>query len=418
MARILRQPSSLAVLAQRPYRRFWIGQTVSALGDTMLTVAAAFAALEVAGTATAVGVVTAAGILSSIVASPIAGVWADRLSRKQVAIAADLIRLATQAAVAALLLTEKAELWHLIALTAIAGAARAAFTSAVTGLVRDIVDTAHLQEANALAALSRSVLRIVGPPFAGLVVVLLDTGWAYAIDAATFAVSALLLSLVAAPGAAERARSAFLADLASGWRAVTAESWLVASLFLHSFVNLGIAAYVTLGPVISDRELGGAGDWGLIVGAAGVGAIAGSSLALRWKPRRPLLAMAVVQTLASLQLVFLIPPLPTAAIAVASAAGGFATGVGVPLWQTVVQTHVPQQLLARVSSWDVSLNIVLFGVGLAIVGPVSDQVGTAPVLLASAVVVVMANAAMVAVPSVRRLGGKPPEPISVPDARR
>ena len=183
----------------------------------MVLVAVPFAALQIGGSPTAVGLVFAAGLIPRIALMLVGGVWADRLPRQHVMIAADLVRATGQAAGAFVLLTGVAELWQLALIAAIHGAGAAFFTPAASGFIPETVSAPRLQQANALIGISRNVFAIVGPALAGLLVYAFGPGWVYAIDAGTFAVSASFLVRLPAGPAAPAARKKFMADLADGF---------------------------------------------------------------------------------------------------------------------------------------------------------------------------------------------------------
>jgi len=207
----------------------------------------------------------------------VGGVWADRLPRHLVMLGSDIGRGVVQALLAVLLLTGRAELWHLLVLQALYGVAEAFMRPAATGLLPTIVQGERLQRANALMAASVNTAYIVGPAIAGVLVAAAGAGTAIAIDAGTFAVSTASLALLRVPAAAERAaRLPFLADLREGWREFVSRTWLWATVAGSSLYLLAvIAPLMVLGPVVADRELGGAGAWGAIAAAIGLGTLAG-----------------------------------------------------------------------------------------------------------------------------------------------
>jgi len=159
--------------------------------------------------------------------------------------------------VALLLLSGEARVWHLLVLFALFGAADAFFSPASTGLVPDTVSPGRLQQANALISLSRSASWIAGPLIAGLIVTSAGPGWAFAIDAATFVVSSVSLALLHLPGTPGRRRIGMLADLRSGWRELTARSWVWTTIVRYSVSNLAMAPLFVLGPVVAQQSLGG-----------------------------------------------------------------------------------------------------------------------------------------------------------------
>jgi MFS family permease len=120
----------------------------------------------------------------------VGGVVADRMSRRAVMVGADLVRLASQGTMSALLIAGAAEVWTLALLAGVTGAATGFFNPASTGLLPAVVAPEQLQQANGLRATAVSTGEILGPLGAGVLVAAAGAGWAIAIDAATFAISA------------------------------------------------------------------------------------------------------------------------------------------------------------------------------------------------------------------------------------
>jgi MFS family permease len=394
---------SLEPLRERPFRLLWLGQATSAAGDAMTPIALTFAVLEATGSATDLGLVFAGFTLSHAVFILAGGVWSDRLDRRSVMLACDVIRCLAQLSLAALVISDQARLWQFILLAAVVGSAESFFGPASTGLIPQTVSGGQLQRANALIALTRSGSWIFGPALSGVIVAVAGAGWVFAIDAATFAVSAAFLSaLRVAPGVLAE-RKTFFADLATGWRAVRSRRWLWTSLLGFGIGNMAWGAQGVLGPLVADRELGGASAWGLILTCGGIGGALGGVAALRWQPRRPLLAShAIILTLAVYILLFA-PPLPTAVIAAGSLVSIFSIVLANTLWETVVQTEVPQAVLSRVSSYDWAISLVFMPIGFAVWGPLSEWIGLDTTLVAAAVIVAATKLALLLVPEVRNL---------------
>src|SRR2546423_6805884 len=112
----MREGGRFGPLTERPFRLLWLGRTASALGDSLIPVALAFAVLRIGGGASGLGIVLAAFTIGRASFVVVGGVWADRLPRRAVMIAADLVRFSTQAATAALLLGPVAHVWELATL--------------------------------------------------------------------------------------------------------------------------------------------------------------------------------------------------------------------------------------------------------------------------------------------------------------
>ena len=400
----------VGALSERPFRLLWLGQTTSAIGDVMVGVALAFAVFEIGGGAAQLGLVLASLTIGRMAFVLVGGVWADRLPRRLVMLSCDAIRALVQALVAVALLTGAASIWMLAVTSFLFGAASAFFLPAATGLVPETISAGRLQQANALLALSRSSVQVIGPAVSGLIVVAAGPGWVFAVDALTFIASAAFLSVLPIAPTEQPQRRPFFQELAEGGRAAWSRGWMRAGLSLTAVTVAGIATFLVLGPVISERDLAGATSWGVILAAGAIGGILGGALALRVQPNRPLVAAFAGWSLSALPALALVPPLPTAAIAVAY--GVFQAGIafGNNQFDTVLQREIPSHLLSRVDSlvW-----LVVFGltpVGQALAGPASDAFGTDAVLVTAAVLVVVSCAVGSVAPSVRAITRGTPAP--------
>jgi MFS family permease len=394
-------------LAERNFRRVFFAQVASMVGDNVAPVAVAFAVLGLTGSPSSLGIVLAARTLPLVVFVLAGGVWADRVSRHRLMVGADLVRLATQAIFAALLLAGVAHVWQLVVLQAFNGVGTALFRPASTGLTPQTVAPEHLQQANALLSLSASVASIVGPVIAGILVAVAGAGWAIALDAATFAISALFLAGVRLPGRV-RVTSSFRVELSEGWREVRARDWLwVTILVFAAFQLLVLATWQVLGPTIAQRDLGGAGAWAAITACWGIGALLGGALALRVEPRRPLLVCILSVCLIAPAMILLGVGASTVAIAIAAVPAGGSMSFASVLWETALQHHVDDASLSRVSAYDWLGSTALRPIGYAVVGAVAASAGLGTTLIVSAVAMVAIQVAATTLPSIRHLGPRP-----------
>jgi MFS family permease len=391
-------------LRERPFRLLWSGRTASALGDSLIPVALAFAVLEIGGGASGLGIVLASFTISRASVMVVGGVWADRLPRRAVMIAADLIRVGSQAATAGLLLGGVARVWQLAVLQAVSGAAGSFFTPASSALVPQAVSPPRLQQANSLLSLSQSATNIFGPAAAGAIVAVAGPGWCFAIDAASFLVSACFVAAMHVQAAVRPAAQRFWGDLADGWREVRLHRWLTAGFLGFALGNVGIGMFFVLGPVVSREHLGGAQAWGLILAAGAVGGVVGGFVAYRIRPRRPVAAAFAIWSVGALPAFALIGPSPIAVIMVAVAVLGCAVLVGNALWETALQQEVRRDRLARVVSIDLLLSLCLMPAGQALAGPLAAALGTRAALVIAGTLMCAPNLLVLAfVREVRRL---------------
>jgi MFS family permease len=386
---------------------FW-GQALSVIGDRITPVAIAFAVLGL-GSATDLGLVLAAGGIPFALFAVAGGVWSDHVGRRRVMLASDVIRALSQATTALLLLTGVAEVWMLAILAFVYGTAAAVFMPALMGLIPQTVSPARLQEANGLLALTRSIAGVAGPAVAGVLVVAAGSGEAIAVDAATFAVSALCLARMrpnAAPlapaDAAEPER--FLAGLRAGWHEVRSRAWLqwglIAMSVYHVFV---LPAVFVLGPALAARELDGASSWAAIVVCFGIGGVLGNVVALRIRLHRPVFIAALALVGASTQAAIIGCGLGTVGIAALELLAGVCVALFFTLWDLSIQEQIPRHAVSRVSAYDFSVSMGLMPLGMAVCGPIADAVGLQATLLGMSAIGLAGALAWLAQPSVRRL---------------
>jgi MFS family permease len=390
---------------ERQFRLLFGGQALSVVGDRITQVVLPFAVLSIGGSATDVGIVAAAGFLPFIFLGLIGGVMADRLDRRRILLASDLVRLATQATAGILLVTGAAEVWHLAALTAVFGAADAFFSPAFTGLMPlTIAEPHHLQPANALRGMSFSTGSIVGPALGGVLVALVGEGGALLADAGTFAVSVACL-LALRPRAVERGDpEPFSADLRGGWREVRARTWVWAFLLVMVVYHVVVLPSIyVLGPVLMEDELSGATSWAVITVAFGLGSIVADLVLLRWRPRFALRAAAVGLAVASCQAVIIGSGLPLLAIAAIELVSAIGVSAFFTLWETSLQEHIPEDRISRVSSYDHVASAGMMPLGVIAAGPVSDALGVHATLAWMSVIGIAAALACLAVPTIRDL---------------
>lgn len=401
------------VLREPGFRRLFVGRTASMIGDGIAPVALAFAVLDQTGSATDLGLVLAAHSLVLTALVLVGGVYADRLSPRLAMLGADLVRVASTGLIAVLLLAGVAEIWQLMALYAVAGAATAFFNPASDALVPRLVPAARLQDGFALLNFSRSVGRFAGPALAGIVLAVGSPGDALAIDAATFAVSAACLLGLRAPRRPRPsvAATSFLADLREGWSEFSARSWLWSIVLCAAVSNaVFFPAFQVLGPTVAQAELGGSSAWALIAAASGFGAVIGAVLALAVRPRRPLLAGEVFLLALPLPIALLAVPAATVLIALAALLAGIAATFATVLWESTWVRHVPEAALSRVSAYDWFGSLALEPLGLALIGPIAAGAGLTTTLWLAAAVLLACELVALSVPSVRRLQAEPGEP--------
>ena len=389
----------LGALQERDFRLLFAGTTITTMGDRLAGIALAFAVLDMAS-ATALGIVFAVrqGVQALVVVG--GGVLSDRIPRNLVLVGASLVQGTAQAATAACVLTGTGGVEAIVALQAVYGIGLGLVLPAEVGLVPQTVSPARLQQANALQGLSRNMIGVLGPAVGGVVVVASSPGIALAIDAVSFLFCADLLRRIRVAPRDTSGSYGFVHELREGWQEFTSRTWLWASVLLFGVGNLAFAGWIVLGPAVADERLGGAGAWAVILTAGGVGAVIGGILAIRIRPRRPLVVCVLAATLISLQTLALALSAPTALIAAASFVGGIGIAVHLTLWFTVFQQQVPEHAQSRVASYDTLGSFILMPIGMALVGPLADAIGIVETLWIALVVMWASWGAILLLPSV------------------
>jgi MFS family permease len=393
----------LGALQEREFRLFFTGQLVSLLGDAVTPFALAWAVLDLTGSARDLGFVIAAKTAPLVIFLLAGGVFADRLPRRGVMLTADIARMAVQAATAALLLSHTARIWELIVLQALAGTGTAFFNPASTGLTPMTVSAERLQEANALRGISMASMQFAGPALAGILIVAAGPGYALAIDAASFGVSAFYLARLHLPAHVSLPPQSFARDLIDGWHEFTARAWVWLIVVSASLGNMMNAVWLVLAAAWIKMGHGGAGAWTAILVISAIGALAAGATALRLKPRRPLLLATIAVVPNATPAIVLALKLPWEILLITALVTGFGNMLFNTLWETTLQQHIPPASLSRVSAYDWFGSLLCQPLGLALAGVVAAGIGMGRTLWIAAAVDLAAVTALLAAPSVRNL---------------
>jgi transmembrane secretion effector len=378
----------LRPLRIRDFALLWTGLTISMVGDGIYIVAIAWQAYELWNTPAALAFVGIAWSLPQIVFTLASGVLSDRLDRRALMIAGDLIRLVAIGAVGALSITGRLTIPLLVGLVAFYGIGQAAFLPAFTAIVPTIVTGELLVEANSLGQFVRPFAEtLVGPLVGGVLVATTGAGWAFVLDAATFGFSAaMILSMRTRHNPrADETHTSVWQDAVEGMKYVRSTPWLMIGL-LAGLVSLLVVwgPWETLVPYVVKNDLhGSALDLGLVFGAGGVGSV-GAAVVLGQRARLPKRALTV------LYLAWAVGMLGTAgfgivthvwqAMAVALVTEGSIT-ILIVIWYTLLQRLVPDRLLGRVSSLDWMVSTAGLPLSFGIVGPAASAFGTDATLI-------------------------------------
>ncbi len=400
-----------APLRHRDYRLLVGGMSVSLLGDGLFLVALAWQVYAISDAPTALASVGIAMTIPTIACLLLGGAVSDRYDRRRVMLCADVVRGLGLAALAFLSVTGVLHVWELMAVAVLYGAATAFFDPASDALVPELLPADALAQANSLDQLVRPLaLRLAGPALGGVVVGAVGAGWAFGLDAGSFAVSAVTLLAMSpvrrAPDAEEEAAPSVRREVAAGLRYVRRHAWLWATL-----VSAAIAYLLFMGPtevlvpfIVKNRLSDGAGALGLIFAAGGLGSLlCAIVIGQRGLPKRSLTFMYICWTFATLAIAGYGIAGQLWGLMLASVAFNTLETAGTIAWATAKQRLVPSRLLGRVSSLDWLISIGLLPVSFAITGPVSAALGLRTTMVGAGVLGAIVTFAAMLVPGVRRM---------------
>ena len=373
--------------------RMFIAYLISYTGTAMAPIAMAFGVLELTGSTKDSAIVIAAPTFAAVAVLLFGGVVADRTSRKKVIYSADMLAMCAQFVLAYLLLSGNASIFWLTFFMLLNGVALAFHAPAATGLIVQLVDKEDLQSTNAILGMARNGAMAGGAALGGILVALFGAGMTLAIDAASFAVSALLVFSLKPKEQAQPEAASVIQDLKLGWKEFTAHTWLWVIVLQFAFVVAGIeSVFGLIGPAVARQELGGAVAWGIIASAFGVGMFFGGITAIKIRPKHPMrVGTFCVFFLAALPLA-LMWSLPIYVMAIAAFAGGITIQIFAVIWYTLLQTKIPPHMLSRVSAYDHLGSIALAPLGIVAAGILYETFGYQTTLLLAAAIIIVPTA--------------------------
>jgi MFS family permease len=395
----------LSALRSRDFRLLWFGQAVSVLGDGLVLVAIGLYVTRLTGNPGDVGLVLAAYSLPLVSLLLIGGVIADRVPRRRVMIVADSVRGVVHGVLALLIVTGAVRIWHLMVIGVLFGTAEAFFQPAYTGLVPQTVPENEIQGAQALGGVSRELAAFVSPALATLLVLTVGGAAAFALDAATFVISALTLARVRARSRGEVGEGGgLLRELLQGWSAVRERPWVWATVAAFAVaVLVAYAPFFVLGAAVARHVYGSDAVFGMTNAAWGVGTVLGALGGARWRPRRPMFTGVLLAALFPAQVALFGAGPPPPLLYSGTVVSGLAIGLFAVWWETALAQRIPPHLLSRVSAWDVMGSLALMPVGYLLAGPVASVLGDQQVLVGGGVIGTVAILLAVLPASTRQL---------------
>ncbi len=381
--RLGRVVRSYAEVARSPsYFPLWLSQLVSGFGDTLHYIALVVLVYQLTGQGAAVAVLVAAEVLPVLLLGPVAGVVIDRFSRKSVLITADLAR-----ALLVLSLVWPQGAWHAYLVAAGIAAGNTFFNPTVQAVIPALTTENQRLAANSVAWSTGRLVQIIASAIAGSLIALIGTDAAFAVNAATFVVSALLIVRLVIPQHAghlgqetTRGLDRYLGEAREGLRYARHDPLISRLLIVQSLASFAVGATGAMLVVLSEQHLDlRPSGFAWLIGAIGAGALLGplipNALAQDYRNARWMFVPYIVRGVGDVLLAFF-TPLPVALLILF--VYGLNTSAGMVVYSAAVQGAVPDRVRGRVFTLlDVSWNAMRL-LSLALGAVVVDAVGVQP----------------------------------------
>ena len=412
-------------LRHRNFRLFFGGQSISLIGTWMTRIATSWLVYRLTGSALLLGTVGFAGQIPTFLFAPFAGVWVDRLDRRQVLVWTQALSMIQSLALAGLTLSHHITIAWVLALSVMQGIINAFdMPGRQSFMVQMVEDRRDLSNAIAINSSMVNMARLVGPSLAGMLIAVSSEGWCFLIDGISYIaviVSLLMMRVNAAPVRSKTA--SMFADMKVGWTYVSEFLPVRTILLLFAVVSLMGMPFVVLMPIFAARVLhGGPHTLGFLMGAMGVGALI-SALALA--ARKSILGLVRMIPLAAtvfglgligfgLSRVFWL-----SMIMVMIAGMGMMQGMAGS--NTIIQTLVPEDKRGRVMSYYTMAFVGMAPFGSLLAGSLAHAIGAPWTVIANGSAVLLGAAWFwTQLPAVRReirpiyreMGILPPEQVT------
>ena len=366
-------------LKHRNFRLFFGGQSISLIGTWMTRVATGWLVYRLTGSALLLGTVSFAGQIPTFLFAPFAGVWVDRLDRRQVLIWTQAVSMAESLALAGLTLSHHITIHWVIALSAVQGLVNAFdMPGRQAFMVQMVEDRRDLSNAIAINSSMVNMARLVGPSLAGMLIAVSSEGWCFLADGISYiaVIASLLMMRLHVPVVARKPTSTWT-EMQVGWTYVSTSVPVRTILLLFAMVSLMGMPFVVLMPIFAARVLhGGPHTLGFLMGAMGVGALI-SALALA--ARRSVRGLARMIPIAAvvfgagligfgLSRVFWL-----SAVTVLIAGAGMMQGMAGS--NTIIQTIVPEDKRGRVMSYYTMAFVGMAPFGSLLAGSMAHVLG-------------------------------------------
>jgi len=266
-------------LGHKNYRLYFTGQSVSLIGTWMQQMAISWLTYRITNSAFMLGLVGFLGQIPTLILTPFSGVFADRYNRHRILIATQALEMVQAFTLAALIMSGRVSLWHIIILTMFLGVVIAFDAPARHAFVVDMVAKKEdLSNAIALNSLSFNAARLVGPAIAGILIAMIGEGMCFFINGVSYiAVIFALFGMRIAPRMIKKEHKPIMHGFKEGISYTLGHPQIRSIMLVTALVSLVGMSYVVLMPVFAKDVLGGSSSTlGFLMGASGLGALLGA----------------------------------------------------------------------------------------------------------------------------------------------
>ena len=400
-----------ALFSYSAYRNLLLSSILTVIAMSAFPIALAVTVLDAGGSASTLGLILAARVLSGVLLAPVGGVWADRLPRKTILILADGFR-AIMGSIVIFINPENISMWILGAIVVLVGVSDAFGGPAAGAIIPSILPDHLLPAGNVVRGIALKGSTIAGPGVAGIIVVSLGTHATYIATSIFFLLGAvLLLRIDEGPRVAPVGKeSRFIHEVREGLRVVWYYKWIAAMILMASFqLMMVVGVENVLLPVITKRDFGTASVFATSAALFSAGGAISAVICIKAKVKNPGLVSVVVWGLFILAPLVLAFPSSKELIFLAYFAAGFSVGPWEAFWSTQVQREVPAEYQGRVFSIDYMGSLGLMPLGMALAGPMVIVFGERELLIGVAVFHLFICAVVLLVPGVKEMkSSRPP----------
>ena len=389
------QPSSLSPLRYPVFRKVWTASTLSNLGALIQSVGAAWLMISIAQSADMVALVQASLTLPVVLLSLVAGAMADNFDRRKVMLGAQIFLFVVSVALTVCAWTGLITPWLLLMFTFAIGCGAAFNAPAWQASVGDMVPRAELPGAVALNSMGFNIARSVGPAIGGLIVAAAGAATAFAVNALSYiALIVVLWRWRPVRDTQSLPRETLGIAIAAGVRYVAMSPAIRTVLFRSAVFGIAAGAVVALMPVVAKELLGGGPlTYGLLLGAFGLGAVAG---ALGNARLRKVMSTESIVRWASVGLALATAIVGWSNHVLATVAGLFVAGAGwllaLATFNVAVQMSAPRWVVARALSLYQMAAFSGLAAGSWLWGEVATGVSVSAALLSASVVMLAGTA--------------------------